>query len=96
MVRPSQAKGFPSASVPVSVYAERCRVGLRTFDKLAAYDGKSRLHALVETEEVPQCFLSSGDGSEGVFVLVPPDFDPSPDFREARAAARSDCARVTG
>jgi uncharacterized protein YbjT (DUF2867 family) len=24
-------------------------------------------------------------GTEGVFVLVPPNFDPSPDFREARA-----------
>jgi NAD(P)H dehydrogenase (quinone) len=24
-------------------------------------------------------------GAEGVFVLVPPNFDPSPDFREARA-----------
>jgi NAD(P)H dehydrogenase (quinone) len=26
-------------------------------------------------------------GAEGVFVLVPPNFDPSPDFREARAIA---------
>jgi len=26
-------------------------------------------------------------GVEGVFVLVPPNFDPSPDFSEARAAA---------
>jgi len=26
-------------------------------------------------------------GAEGVFVLVPPNFDPSPDFREARATA---------
>jgi uncharacterized protein YbjT (DUF2867 family) len=25
--------------------------------------------------------------SEGVFVLVPPNFDPSPDFREARTMA---------
>ena len=28
-------------------------------------------------------------GAEGVFVLVPPNFDPSPDFREARATART-------
>jgi len=28
-------------------------------------------------------------GSEGVFVLVPPNFDPSPDFREARTTAVS-------
>jgi uncharacterized protein YbjT (DUF2867 family) len=28
-------------------------------------------------------------GAEGVFVLVPPNFDPSPDFREARATAAS-------
>ena len=26
-------------------------------------------------------------GADGVFVLVPPNFDPSPDFREARAVA---------
>jgi NAD(P)H dehydrogenase (quinone) len=26
-------------------------------------------------------------GTEGVFILVPPNFDPSPDFREARATA---------
>jgi uncharacterized protein YbjT (DUF2867 family) len=26
-------------------------------------------------------------GAEGVFVLVPPTFDPSPDFREARSTA---------
>jgi uncharacterized protein YbjT (DUF2867 family) len=26
-------------------------------------------------------------GSEGVFVLVPPNFDPSPDFREAQTTA---------
>jgi uncharacterized protein YbjT (DUF2867 family) len=27
------------------------------------------------------------EGSEAVFVLVPPNFDPSPDFREARTTA---------
>src|SRR5277367_1638323 len=27
------------------------------------------------------------EGVDGVFVLVPPNFDPSPDFREARAVA---------
>jgi NAD(P)H dehydrogenase (quinone) len=27
------------------------------------------------------------EGSEGVFVMVPPNFDPSPDFREARSIA---------
>jgi uncharacterized protein YbjT (DUF2867 family) len=26
-------------------------------------------------------------GADGVFILVPPSFDPSPDFREARATA---------
>jgi NAD(P)H dehydrogenase (quinone) len=30
---------------------------------------------------------SAFTGTEGVFVLVPPNFDPSPDFREARATA---------
>jgi uncharacterized protein YbjT (DUF2867 family) len=27
------------------------------------------------------------EGSEGVFMMVPPNFDPSPDFREARSIA---------
>src|SRR5713101_781912 len=27
------------------------------------------------------------EGADGVFVLVPPNFDPSPDFQEARAIA---------
>jgi NAD(P)H dehydrogenase (quinone) len=30
---------------------------------------------------------SAFQGAEGVFVLVPPNFDPSPDFPEARAVA---------
>ena len=30
---------------------------------------------------------SAFKGAEGVFVLVPPNFDPSDDFREARATA---------
>src|SRR5580704_10010687 len=30
---------------------------------------------------------SAFKGTEGVFVLVPPNFDPSPDFHEARATA---------
>src|SRR6266550_4936982 len=30
---------------------------------------------------------SAFKGAEGVFVLIPPNFDPSPDFREARATA---------
>jgi NAD(P)H dehydrogenase (quinone) len=29
------------------------------------------------------------EGVDGAFVLVPPNFDPSPDFREARAVAAS-------
>jgi NAD(P)H dehydrogenase (quinone) len=32
---------------------------------------------------------SAFKSAEGVFVLVPPNFDPSPDFREARATAAS-------
>jgi NAD(P)H dehydrogenase (quinone) len=30
---------------------------------------------------------SAFKGAEGVFMMVPPNFDPSPDFREARAIA---------
>jgi uncharacterized protein YbjT (DUF2867 family) len=31
--------------------------------------------------------MAAFEGSEGVFVMVPPNFDPSPDFREARKIA---------
>ena len=34
-----------------------------------------------------RALTSAFKGAEGIFVLVPPSFDPSPDFREARATA---------
>ena len=36
-----------------------------------------------------RALTSAFEGAEGIFVLVPPSFDPSPDFREARATASS-------
>jgi uncharacterized protein YbjT (DUF2867 family) len=36
------------------------------------------------------------DGAEGVFVLVPPNFDPSPGFPEARATAATLSRRSKG
>jgi uncharacterized protein YbjT (DUF2867 family) len=35
----------------------------------------------------PEALTAAFKGVDGVFVLVPPNFDPSPDFREARAVA---------
>ena len=35
----------------------------------------------------PAALTSAFQGADGVFVLVPPNFDPSPDFSEARATA---------
>jgi uncharacterized protein YbjT (DUF2867 family) len=37
---------------------------------------------------------SAFKGSDGVFVLVPPNFDPSPDFREARTTAATLCSAL--
>jgi NAD(P)H dehydrogenase (quinone) len=43
---------------------------------------------LVEADIADPAALATGfKGAAGVFVLVPPNFDPSPDFREARAVA---------
>jgi uncharacterized protein YbjT (DUF2867 family) len=43
---------------------------------------------LVEADINNAAALTSAfKGVDGVFVLVPPNFDPSPDFREARATA---------
>jgi NAD(P)H dehydrogenase (quinone) len=43
---------------------------------------------LVEADINNAAALTSAfQGVDGVFVLVPPNFDPSPDFREARATA---------
>ena len=42
---------------------------------------------------------SAFKGAESVFVLVPPNFDPSPDFHEARATAarlKSSCRTARG
>ena len=37
----------------------------------------------------PEALTAAFRGAEGVFVLVPPNFDPAPDFPEARATAGS-------
>jgi len=37
----------------------------------------------------PAALTSAFHGAEGVFILVPPVFDPTPDFAEARATAAS-------
>ena len=43
---------------------------------------------LVEADIADASALATAfKGAAGVFVLVPPNFDPSPDFREARAVA---------
>jgi uncharacterized protein YbjT (DUF2867 family) len=43
---------------------------------------------LVEADINNAAALTSAfKGVDGIFVLVPPNFDPSPDFREARATA---------
>src|SRR6202163_1937729 len=43
---------------------------------------------LVEADINDAALLTAAfKGAAGVFVLVPPNFDPSPDFREARAVA---------
>ncbi len=43
---------------------------------------------LVEADINNEAALTAAfKGAAGVFVLVPPNFDPSPDFREARAVA---------
>jgi len=43
---------------------------------------------LVEADINNMAALTSAfKGVDGVFVLVPPNFDPSPDFREAQATA---------
>ena len=43
---------------------------------------------LVEADITDASALTAAfKGADGVFVLAPPNFDPSPDFREARAIA---------
>ncbi len=44
--------------------------------------------SLVEADiNDPAALTAAFKGAAGVFVLVPPNFDPSPDFREARSVA---------
>jgi NAD(P)H dehydrogenase (quinone) len=49
---------------------------------------EKRRCGLVEADINDVAALTSAfTGADGVFVLVPPNFDPSPDFREAQATA---------
>jgi len=42
-----------------------------------------------------QALSQALQGAEGVFLLLPPNFDPSGDFRESRAIIRSFCQALT-
>src|SRR5580658_10909655 len=57
-------------------------------DVLKSGDWAPRCRELAQADinDAP-ALTSAFQGAEGVFVLVPPNFDPSPDFREARATA---------
>jgi NAD(P)H dehydrogenase (quinone) len=55
-------------------------------DVLKSNDWAQRCREIAQADINDATALTSAfQGAEGVFVLVPPNFDPSPDFREARA-----------
>jgi uncharacterized protein YbjT (DUF2867 family) len=63
------------------------RAVVRSAEKGAALKKRGCEIALAMIEDEPT-LTAAFQGAEAVFVLVPPNFDPSPDFSEAREIAR--------
>ena len=62
------------------------RAVLRGLRKGEAWAKRDRDLAGADINDVA-ALTAAFKGPEGVFVIVPPNFDPSPEFREARAIA---------
>src|SRR5207248_11071712 len=60
------------------------RAVVRDAGKGQAWAGR-RCEVALATIEEAVCLAAAVQGTEGVFVLVPPNFDPRPDFPEAQA-----------
>ncbi len=65
---------------------ERVRAVVRDISKGESWAQRG-CEVLVADISDATALASAFKGAEGVFVLVPPNFYPSPDFREARATA---------
>lgn len=64
------------------------RAILRDPAKAAPWEEKGCEIAIADINDA-SCLADAFRGAEGVFILVPPSFDPSPDFREAHHLAGS-------
>lgn len=62
------------------------RAVVRDLHKGKAWAGRGCDLAVADINDTA-ALAAAFEGAEGVFVLIPPNFDPSPDFREARAIA---------
>jgi uncharacterized protein YbjT (DUF2867 family) len=65
---------------------QRVRAVLRDVSKGRAWVEQGCELARADIND-PTALAAAFEGAEAVFVLVPPNFDPSPDFAEARAIA---------
>jgi uncharacterized protein YbjT (DUF2867 family) len=73
------ARSLSAAGKPV-------RAVVRDLDKGKAWAGRG-CHLVAADINDSTALTTAFKGAEGVFVLIPPNFDPSPDFREARTTA---------
>src|ERR1700727_957827 len=73
------ARNLLAAGQPVRAVVRDTRKG-ETWAKLGCDLAEADIN---DTAALTKAFK----GTAGVFVLVPPNFDPSPDFREARVVA---------
>jgi uncharacterized protein YbjT (DUF2867 family) len=69
------------------------RAVVRDLSKGAAWAGRGCDLAHADIADAP-ALAAAFRGAEGVFVLVPPNFDPAPGFLEAQATAESLCSAL--
>ncbi|MGY6126024.1 NmrA family NAD(P)-binding protein [Paraburkholderia strydomiana] len=70
------------------------RAVVRSEEKGEPWAAKGCEVAIADFQNV-SALSSAYEGSEGAFVMLPPVFDPSPDFRESRATIAAQCEALT-
>jgi uncharacterized protein YbjT (DUF2867 family) len=67
---------------------EKIRAIVRNPEKAAQWRGRGAEIAVADTDD-PNALASAFEGTEGVFLMVPPDFAPAPGFPELRKTLAS-------
>jgi uncharacterized protein YbjT (DUF2867 family) len=72
---------------------QNVRAIVRDADKGAAWQKRGATVAVADVED-PAALTRAFAGAEAAFVMLPPSFDPSPDFAEAKQRSAALCAAL--